>query len=105
MRLLLTRSDALQEHFGAVLECLIEQPATATVQRIVAEAGQAQPGSGEASSAPAQAAQGSLWISPAPSLVKMRLFCLPYAGGVSENVFARQAFSQLLPASACAAQI
>ena len=30
-----------------------------------------------------------VWISPAPVSVKMRLFCLPYAGGVSENVFAR----------------
>lgn len=29
------------------------------------------------------------WISPAPISVKMRLFCIPYAGGVSENVFAR----------------
>ncbi len=29
------------------------------------------------------------WISPAPVSVKMRLFCIPYAGGVSENVFAR----------------
>lgn len=29
------------------------------------------------------------WISPAPVSVKMRLFCIPYAGGVSENVYAR----------------
>lgn len=29
------------------------------------------------------------WISPAPVTVKMRLFCIPYAGGVSENVFGR----------------
>ena len=31
----------------------------------------------------------SQWISPAPVSVKMRLFCLPYAGGISENVFSR----------------
>ena len=37
----------------------------------------------------AAAAAGPLWVSPAPVSVKMRLFCLPYAGGVSENVFAR----------------
>ncbi len=36
-----------------------------------------------------QAVAGPLWVSPAPVSVKMRLFCLPYAGGVSENVFAR----------------
>lgn len=30
-----------------------------------------------------------LWISPAPISIKMRLFCIPYAGGVSENIFAR----------------
>ena len=33
----------------------------------------------------------SPWISPAPITIKMRLFCLPYAGGVSENVFGRYA--------------
>ncbi len=31
----------------------------------------------------------STWIAPSPVSVKLRLFCLPYAGGVSENVFAR----------------
>lgn len=34
-------------------------------------------------------ASDSLWISPSPFTVKMRVFCIPYAGGVSENVFAR----------------
>ena len=29
------------------------------------------------------------WIAPAPVSIKMRLFCIPYAGGVSENVFGR----------------
>lgn len=37
----------------------------------------------------AAALAGPQWISPAPVAVKMRLFCLPYAGGVSENVFGR----------------
>lgn len=35
----------------------------------------------------------SMWIAPSPISVKMRLFCFPYAGGISENVFARQAAS------------
>lgn len=29
------------------------------------------------------------WICRAPITIKMRLYCLPYAGGVSENVFGR----------------
>ena len=33
-----------------------------------------------------------LWISPSPVTVKQRIFCLPYAGGVSENIYARYAF-------------
>ncbi len=40
-------------------------------------------------SSAAAAQERSIWISPTPVSVKMRLFCLPYAGGVSENVFAR----------------
>eukprot|EP00887_Chlorella_sp_A99_P003340 scaffold26.g3340.t1 len=44
-----------------------------------------------------QQEEQSLWIAPAPVSVKMRLFCLPYAGGVSENVFGR--WATLLPAS------
>ena len=37
------------------------------------------------------AKQRSEWISPTPISIKMRLFCLPYAGGVSENIFAKYA--------------
>ena len=86
----------MQEHFGVAVDCLAEQPAAATVRRIAAEVAAAAAGvvgSAAPSAAAPQAAQGSLWIAPAPSLVKMRLFCLPYAGGVSENVFARWALS------------
>ena len=39
--------------------------------------------------AAAAKAAGPLWVSPAPFTVKMRLFCLPYAAGISENVFAK----------------
>ena len=69
------------------MQSLIEQPEAATVHSIAAELAGAQPAE---QGAPAQAfSAGSLWISPAPSVVRMRLFCLPYAGGVSENVFSR----------------
>jgi hypothetical protein len=34
----------------------------------------------------------SPWIVSSPIVTRLRLFCLPYAGGVSENVFARQPF-------------
>ena len=37
----------------------------------------------------------SPWISTAPITIKMRLFCLPYAGGVSENVYGRCAKNQI----------
>ena len=62
------------------------------MQRLVAEALQATaagPNSGGQGGGVATAASGSLWIAPCPVSVKLRLFCLPYAGGVSENVFAR----------------
>ena len=47
------------------------------------------------SSQPALPSPWSSWIAPAPSTVRLRLFCLPYAGGVSESVFGR--WGQLLP--------
>lgn len=96
------------------LMVLVEDPQAATIRSIVAEASAqlaargppstaaSQPGGKQAAAAhvaataaPAtvqqarQAPAGPLWIAPAPVSVKMRLFCLPYAGGVSENVFAR----------------
>ncbi len=81
-----------QDRLGLALTVLIEDPAGATVQRLVAEALQATtagPSGGGQGASAAAAARGSLWIAPCPVSVKLRLFCLPYAGGVSENVFAR----------------
>jgi len=59
-------------------------------------------GGGEAAAAPAAALAlappppaWSAWIAPAPASVRLRLFCLPYAGGVSEAVFGK--WGQLLP--------
>lgn len=71
---------------------LIEDPEHASVQQIVAEAMAAGGGSsggvgGHSVTAPGQAQ--SPWISPAPISIKLRLFCLPYAGGISENVYGR----------------
>eukprot|EP00887_Chlorella_sp_A99_P003362 scaffold26.g3362.t1 len=45
----------------------------------------------------AAGAAESLWIAPAPVSFKLRLFCLPYAGSVSEDVFGR--WAAVLPAS------
>lgn len=66
---------------------LIEDPQGMTVRRILLEAGGGAVES-NAVAAP-EATRRPVWISPAPVAVKMRLFCLPYAGGVSENVFGR----------------
>lgn len=106
------------------LMVLVEDPQAATIRLIVAEAAAQlatlQPAAGgrgqgitvhvaahagaplASTHAPAawqaqKVATGPLWVSPAPVAIKMRIFCLPYAGGVSENVFAR--WAQLLPAS------
>ena len=103
----------VQAATGVELLSLIEDPQGATLRQITREATAALqqqqlaagpgPAPGAAAPAPAggQAAAvvrraprqlvGPLWVSPAPVSVKMRLFCLPYAGGVSENVYARWA--------------
>ena len=70
------------------LTLLLENPEGATLSQLAAEAARAAPENSGAAAAPAP---GSLWIAPAPAPVRMRLFCLPYAGGVSENVYARRA--------------
>lgn len=79
--------SCVQERLGLELTILIEDPEHATVQRIVAEA-LAKSHSGEGQKGSALALR-STWISPSPVSIKLRIFCMPYAGGVSENVFAR----------------
>jgi hypothetical protein len=74
---------------GIEVATLIEDPEATTIRQIASEARKmlsitARP----AAAAAASASAGSL-IVPFPVGVKMRLFCLPYAGGVSENVFAK----------------
>lgn len=77
----------MQEELGLELASLIEDPQNTSVRVIAAEAF-AKLASGAAG--PAAAAETrSVWISPAPVTVKLRLFCLPYAGGISENVYSR----------------
>ena len=77
-----------------VLTSLMEDPQGATIKTLAAEAAAALSTSSAAAPTAAAAASeqalSSPWIAPAPSLIKLRLFCLPYAGGVSDNVFARQ---------------
>ena len=92
---------------------LIEDPQTVTLQQIVAEAAgqlattnssairsKASPSSmflsATSNALPKQAQlrlqrepAATSWVAPAPFSVKMRVFCLPYAGGVSENVYGR----------------
>jgi hypothetical protein len=69
---------------------MIEDPASSSIRHLAQEAyaklacGEATFGKGNT-----MEVEGFRWISPTPFSVKLRLFCLPYAGGVSENVFAR----------------
>ena len=80
----------LQELTGQELTALIEDPEHASVRVIAAEALRHSGDAAGESLAVARAEPAwSRWVAPAPFTVKMRLFCLPYAGGVSENVFAR----------------
>jgi len=99
----------LQEALGVELALLAEDPQGATASSIISEAvlkiqlstfaasGQGDLGFGQIGVAEDAVPAGPLWISPSPITVKMRLFCLPWAGGVSENLFSR--WSMMLPAS------
>lgn len=103
----------LQEALGVELALMAEDPQGATIQSIVNEAVTKIPTRTSSSSSAALIMQtasnsnektaervldvGPPWISPTPVTVKLRLFCLPWAGGVSENLFAR--WSMMLPAS------
>ena len=79
-----------QELTGLELSALIEDPEHASVEVIAAEALVRSATSASGSRAAARAEPTwARWVAPAPFTMKMRLFCLPYAGGVSENVFAR----------------
>ncbi len=88
-----TLARAWQERLGVQLPLLLEDPEGATVRGLAREArallqSAAVGASGAGRVAPAPR---SAWIAPAPASVRLRLFCLPYAGGVSENVYAKRA--------------
>ena len=87
-RLRMTDACVYQERLGVELTTLIEDPSGATAAVLAAEA-HAKMAAGNAGRQMQPAAMQSTWISACPVTVKMRLFCLPYAGGVSENVFGR----------------
>lgn len=102
----------LQEALGGVeLALLAEDPQGATISSVVEEAfskatalkaettsnALMPAGSSQAAREAAEVVAGPLWISPTPVTIKMRIFCLPWAGGMSENLFAR--WSMMLPAS------
>ena len=79
-----------QDFFGVELMSLLEDPASATIKSLAQEVHSNTTTTGIASKADqGPTRQSSIWISPAPVSIKMRIFCLPYAGGVSANVFAR----------------
>ena len=78
----------MQEIWAIELTILIDDPARATIKHLTSEI-YAALNIHDATQENVTAIQRSEWISPAPISIKMRLFCLPYAGGVSENIFAK----------------
>ena len=90
-------SCSLQDRLGIEITSLVEGAASATAELIAREAHallsqRTQGVAGAVQGASALQAAGS-WVARAPIVVKLRLFCLPYAGGVSENVFGRSVIS------------
>ena len=87
----------LQDRFNVEVTALVEHAAEATAFTLAKEVYH-QLGAAERPRPPASSQAGTAqtaWICPAPISVKMRLFCLPYAGGVSENVFGRCSYKNL----------
>ena len=79
-----------QELLKIELVTLIEDPQRATLRQLVSDAKKASSRTpAVASASHTEQRSPSIWIAGSPVAIKLRLFCLPYAGGVSENVFAR----------------
>lgn len=87
---LLIGGDTAQEVLSIEVSSLMEDPEAATVKSIARQAYfiLSLPAAGVADSSAGEEERVS-WLVPFPVSVQMRLFCLPYAGGVSENVFAK----------------
>ncbi len=103
----------MQDRLGVVLMVLVEDPQTVTFRQIVAEAASQLSTTKDSMNIISASSRGNFlprtldhqpkraqihvqtesaansWIAPAPFGVKMRVFCLPYAGGVSENLYSR----------------
>lgn len=86
----------MQDTFAHEFLSLIEEPEAVTIDKLVHEL--IARGRGVSLTAESLdqslightgSVQESVWIGRSPVTIKLRLFCLPYAGGVSENVFAR----------------
>lgn len=69
---------------------LIDSPESTTIEQLVTDIMRSSEDTQSALHVHDESTK-SMWIAPSPISVKMRLFCFPYAGGISENVFARQA--------------
>ena len=95
---------AMQEIWAVELTILIEDPAKATVKQLTTEMCVAL-NFQESPDEIIKAGQRSQWISPTPISIKMRLFCLPYAGGVSENIFAKYVPNTLDPITSMRADV
>jgi aryl carrier-like protein len=83
----------ISEKTGMDIMTLVEDPERATISAIVREVAALhnsnQKHNPSIHSSQRHDSPAAVWISPAPVSIKMRVFCLPYAGGVSENIFAR----------------
>ena len=80
----------MQDTFNVTAMTLIDNPEGTTVATLVSDI-LVSSNEQHVSSYAHDDITTSMWIAPSPISVKMRLFCFPYAGGISENVFARQA--------------
>ena len=85
----LTEGVADQTLHGLEMSPLLEDLDTASIEQIVTEAAAGARHARMLGNRTAQQSTQWQWIVPAPVLIKIRLFCLPYAGGISENVFGR----------------
>ena len=82
----IAQRNALQEHYGVTTTALIDDPNGVTVEGLALEIIVSTKTQDKHVSS-----MTSTWISPSPVSIRLRLYCLPYAGGISENVYARQA--------------
>ena len=83
----------MQDVLGFASLSLVEDPQRATLTQLIQDVASAC--ATEASQTSALPRDISPWIARSPVTIKLRLFCLPYAGGVSENLFARQVMTNL----------